>query len=1413
MEPRRKSRKKAAKKSSFSATKGSPSSSKKPGRSAPQDGFLDPRQYQVFFHKARDAMFVADVRTRRIVDVNLSGIRLMGYSRKKMLTMKADELHPEEVWAETMAGFKQHAQGFRGEVISQVLTAKGKKIPVGIRTSRVEIDGKMYLLGIFRDISRSQQEAERLQRSEMKSNMLSQASLTLLRITEPLKRYHYLLDHILKASGSRYGFIGYIDPGTGYLVAPTMTEEIWEECRMHEKDFVLKDCKGLWGWVLKHREVVCTNDPPKDPRHFRQPKGHIRIENFLGVPCVSKGKVVGMVALANREGGFSKFEEDLVMGYAKLVTVAILDHYKLMERTRTEEVLQQHRKMQNNLLAISRKLPLCRDLTEAWRAACEPINQTIDAMASSLYIPNREKTSFRVIDSRRIQDPLLQGRLQEVTMPIVEKSIVGRVYHTQKMVAVSDTETDPRLLQCEELTLIGGYRSIVAVPLVYETACFGVALFFFEKARKFRKEEINLIRLALNQLSPSLVKIEYDRKIRESENRFRSLVEKNLAGVYLIQDGLFQYVNPRLAEIFGYDPEELIGKRGPKDLTDPADRSLVEKNLRRRLTGEVASVQYSFRGKKKGGELFSVEAIGNRIDYRGRPAILGTLLDVTARKQAEEAVLQVARGVSAQVGETFFRSIVEHLGRMLKTDVAYVGERDRDRPGWIRTRAVYAGGEIVDNFEYDLAGTPCEGVVGKDVRTYPDEVGKLFPDDALLAEMEIAAYSGIPLFNASGGALGLLVVLYRKPLKDVAMVESMLKIFAARTAAELEREQSEQALQDSQERLKVVFDSLDAIIYVTDIFSHEILFLNRYARRIFGEVTGKLCWQVMQKNRRGPCDFCANKKLVTAEGEPGEVLQWEFKNTLNDRWYEIRDRAIRWIDGRLVRLEIAVDITERKEAEQALTESEEKFRRIFEDSPIGILHTDGQGVITACNRTFAEIVGVPRDVIRGFPLSRAVENEEMKAAVMKALAGGKGHFEGKYTSVLGGRETYLKADFAPIFSREEEVIGLIGLYEDASERKRLEEELARAQRLEAAGRVAGQIAHDFNNLLSPLMAYPDLLRMECRGTEAMLPLLDSMQSVAIQMSEINQQLLTLGRRGHYNLSRVDLNRLLDKILGAFPLPETIVLQKELAEDLLPIRGGEAQISRALMNLITNAVEAMDEIGTLTVSTRNVYLDQPLKGYETVERGEYAQVDIVDTGAGIDPQILDKIFDPFFSTKKADRKRGSGLGLSVVGAVLEDHYGYIGVESSSGRGSLFSLYFPITRDVEAGEEADGQDVPGGEERILVVDDDPVQREVLQHLLGQLGYEVDAVESGEAATNYVREHPQDLLLLDMVMDGIDGTETFRRIRTFYPEQKAVVLSGYAESNRVVEALHAGAGAFVRKPVDLPTLAQAVRKELDR
>jgi CheY-like chemotaxis protein len=268
------------------------------------------------------------------------------------------------------------------------------------------------------------------------------------------------------------------------------------------------------------------------------------------------------------------------------------------------------------------------------------------------------------------------------------------------------------------------------------------------------------------------------------------------------------------------------------------------------------------------------------------------------------------------------------------------------------------------------------------------------------------------------------------------------------------------------------------------------------------------------------------------------------------------------------------------------------------------------------------------------------------------------------------------------------------------------------------------------------------------------------------------------------------------------------LDLHLAPGEITIRGGAAQLMRLLLNLIKNAVEAMEEVGVLTVKTETLYLDEPMHGYATIERGEYARVDIGDTGCGIPEEALAHIFEPFFTTKKTDRKRGTGLGLPVVHSVVEDHNGYIDVVSSPGRGSTFSLYFPLDRAGAVAAEAVSTIEEGHGESVLVVDDDPLQRRIAQTSLERVGYRVSVMESGEAAVAHIKDHPADIVILDMVMDGIDGAETLRRIRELYPEQPAMILTGYATSDRAQAALGLGQCQLLAKPIQASALTQAIR-----
>ena len=502
---------------------------------------------------------------------------------------------------------------------------------------------------------------------------------------------------------------------------------------------------------------------------------------------------------------------------------------------------------------------------------------------------------------------------------------------------------------------------------------------------------------------------------------------------------------------------------------------------------------------------------------------------------------------------------------------------------------------------------------------------------------------------------------------------------------------------------------------------------------------------------------------------------------------------------------------ERVRTDEALRESEEKWRSVVENAPNQILILDRRGVIQFVNRAFcgrsvSDVLQTP--FLDYFPPEDSKDLGEDLESVFRFGANFRCELAG---SAPDGEEIWYQCLAGPQ-RKDGDVVAVTLTAVDVTETRKLRDLEASAQRLEAAGRIAGQVAHDFNNLLAPLVGYPDLIRELLDADHPILPFLGRMEQSSRRIAEINQQLLTMGRRGHYNQLSLSLNRIVRNVLEEVqPLPAEVVCEIELATDLMNIKGGEAQLSRAVANLVHNAVEAMDGSGTLSISTANRYMEADRGGLSGIPSGEYAELAITDTGCGIPDGVLDRVFEPFFTTKSPDNQRGSGLGLSIVDGVIIDHRGHLDLQTRVGEGTTFRLHFPITR--EPIDERLARELVGGTESILVIDDDPVQRRVSKNLLRALGYDVQIADSGEEALEMLREEPRDLLVLDMVMDpGIDGAETYRRVCEFRSDQKAIIVSGYSETARVEEALCLGVGAFVKKPLSLDVLARAVRAELD-
>jgi signal transduction histidine kinase len=390
-----------------------------------------------------------------------------------------------------------------------------------------------------------------------------------------------------------------------------------------------------------------------------------------------------------------------------------------------------------------------------------------------------------------------------------------------------------------------------------------------------------------------------------------------------------------------------------------------------------------------------------------------------------------------------------------------------------------------------------------------------------------------------------------------------------------------------------------------------------------------------------------------------------------------------------------------------------------------------------------------------------------------------------------------------------------------NENRNLEERLQRAEKMEALGTLAGGVAHDLNNVLGIVVGYAEMLLDEIDESS---PLRDDVMKImegGHRSAAIVQDLLTLARRGVQTMKVFNLNSTItecqgtpefEKILSFNP---KVLIRTDLEADLLNIMGSPVHLAKTIINLVANAVEAMPSGGELTIATSNRSLDRPIHGYDAVNEGDYVVLSVTDTGKGISNSDIGHIFEPFY-TKKVMGRSGTGLGLAVVWGTVKDHNGYIDVQSEVGKGTTFTLYFPVSREelTKADTTIPLSDYIGNDEMILVIDDIKEQRELAAKMLGKLNYKVKTVSSGEQAVKHLRNEKADLLILDMIMDpGMDGLDTYKAILEIHPGQKAIIVSGFSETDRVAEARCLGVGNYLRKPYFQEKLGLAVRKELDR
>jgi PAS domain S-box-containing protein len=646
-----------------------------------------------------------------------------------------------------------------------------------------------------------------------------------------------------------------------------------------------------------------------------------------------------------------------------------------------------------------------------------------------------------------------------------------------------------------------------------------------------------------------------------------------------------------------------------------------------------------------------------------------------------------------------------------------------------------------------------------------------------------------------------------------------------------DRQTAEEALRKSEEKYRLVVENAkEAIIIAQDL---KLVFVNRAAVDMMG-YSGEILVSkpfidfIHPDDRNMVVDY--HIRRLKGEKVP---LAYSFRVISQDgtiKWVEFNTAVIQWKE-RPATLSFLNDITARKQAEEALRESEKKYRLITENTADLISTLDMNLHVTYVSPASMRLRGFTVEEAMEQPLEQVLTPESMRLALtvfekeMELEASGTADPDRMRILELeeykkDGSTVWVEVSMSFLRDNDPKPVEILIVTRDITDRKRVEEEkrrleerLQRAHKMEAIGTLAGGIAHDFNNLLMAIQGYTSLtlltLDLDDPNRERLKIIQEQVQSGA----ELTRQLLGFARGGRYEVKPADINDVIQKTSSMFGrTKKEITIHMKYEKNLSPVEVDLGQMEQVFMNLYVNAWQAMPGGGEIYLQTENVFLNNKQALSYSVKPGKYVKITVTDTGTGIDEKTRERIFDPFFTTKAMGR--GAGLGLATVYGIIKGHKGMINVYSEPGHGTTFTIYLPASEKKVVKKETATGTIDRGTETILLVDDEKIVLEANREMLESMGYRVYAVGSGQEAIALFmgKRNEIDLVILDMIMPGISGGETFDRLREINPEIKVLLSSGYSLNGEAQTIMDRGCKGFIQKPFQIEKLSQKVREMLD-
>ena len=650
-----------------------------------------------------------------------------------------------------------------------------------------------------------------------------------------------------------------------------------------------------------------------------------------------------------------------------------------------------------------------------------------------------------------------------------------------------------------------------------------------------------------------------------------------------------------------------------------------------------------------------------------------------------------------------------------------------------------------------------------------------------------------------------------------------------------EQRRAEEALHMTQTQLSEAMDLASIVYWDTDLLE-DVFILNDSFYAFYGTTAEReggyrMTREEYYKRFVHPDDRPLHRQFVERNSlYSGQLLLATTEHRIIRRDGEVRHILVRTKivkddSGRTVkRYGANQDITERKRMEKALEESEEQFRKMFEGSPIGMVMTGADFRITKANQAFCGMLGYTEDELTSFTFRDITHPDHIAEDMLHVneLISGK-------IPLYQTEKRYIRKDkeivwgstrVNIVWGRDGKFLYCLTMIEDITRRKlseeekaRLESQLFQSQKMEAIGTLAGGIAHDFNNILTALVGYAALLRMKAND-KTLHAYVDQILSASQKATDLIQSLLAFSRQQAASLKPISLNSLLkgtEKLLKRL-VTEDIAIKTQLAAEDIIIMADATQLDQILFNLTTNARDAMPQGGILTIETRQVTLDDEFKRFHGYGGpGQYALLSVSDTGMGMDNTTQERIFEPFFTTKEVGK--GTGLGLSTIYGIVQQHNGYITVKSKPKKGTTFDIYLPVTSEVSVGETSVLTSMEGGNETILIAEDNDVVRDLMRDILIEYGYRViEAADGVEAVKQFKNADTIDLLIFDSVMPKKNGREAYDEIHKIKPDTRVIFTSGHSRDVFLDKGIEDRKINFLQKPIFPDALLQMVREMLD-